>query len=1281
MIFEVTPEHIEVLSDADLRTLVGYLAEQEVVRAGHSASNVTYGGHQNAKDGGIDVRVDLGGGAIEGYIPRGQTGFQVKAEDMPKGAIQQEMRKSGKLRTSIMKLGEVGGAYIIVSSKGSVADTSLSTRRNAIAEAIADAPSASGLHVDFYDRRRVASWVNQHPGLIPWVRSRIGLPLSGWRPFEDWSSSPGAINEDYLTDDHIRLVGASLKDTDGLSAGAGVNKLREILSKPKGTIRLVGLSGVGKTRLAQALFDEMIGINALSPHLAVYTDMADAPDPVPLELLSRIQHLGQRCVLIVDNCGVDLHRKLTARMNNGQTAVSLLTIEYDISDDEPENTDTFKLEPASSEIIEKVIKRRYPKLTSPEIGTIAAFSEGNSRIALALAETAQEGESLANLQDNGLIKRLFHQNHRENHDLLRAAKTCSLVYSFDGETLEGDEAELPILAAVAEQTVSQMHGHIAELYRRQLVQKRSKWRAILPHALAHKLAKQALQDIPADTLKQRLVNVAPERLLKSFSRRLGCLHDSPEAQVIVAGWLGSGGRLAKIEKLDQVGIILLDNIAPVNPDAVMKSIQQSVKQGNALFDNANSHRGKIVGLLRSLAYEANSFDEAALLIGKFARSVRESNSMGEAINVFKSLFFLYLSGTHASATQRVDFLKNLAQSGDPSDHALVLAGLDAMLECTHFSSSYGFEFGARKRNYGLHPKNRKEVADWYRTALGLAGDLASLPELYESVRSMIASQFRFLAPKTVLTDELIALADRFASNGGWPQGWAGARAAARQAKITNRKDDAAKLEALASRLKPESLHERISSYVLPEQWGALDIAEADFDDEKQYAKIQEQVDAVCSGIGMELADDLQALILHLPLMLKSQSTRVSTVAKSLGHEVADARAAWDIIIAEVLSSNHQGTMFGFPSFFLSGLAERNKTMAGDLLDEALTTTALHPFFVHMQTVVGVDVRGCERIIEATKFESVPVYTFRMLRMGRACNGLSGSDFKRLVLAIAGLEGGLEMAFEILQMRLFSKKVDKLPLESDEKDTGRILLSSVKFEKRKQNDETTLAEVVSTCLRSPADDVLVEQLCQRLLEGIAQRKVCAMDYGKLITELGALFPRVVLNVLVERNTAAMEDRHSIFRSIREYRSCPLRKINDDVLLEWAHERPESRFFKLAEVIRPWRRTEGTGANDDAPDDETGPFQWTDAAIRILREAPEPLKILSQYIESFSPSCYSGSLAAILASRLSLLERLTQDADSAIASAAKNAVISYRDEIERVREGEASHDRNRDERFEW
>lgn len=583
MIFEVTPEHIESLSDTDLRILVGYLAEQESVLIGQSASGVTYGGHQNAPDGGIDVRVDHGEVKISGYIPRAKVGFQVKAEDMPEGKIKNEMCPEGKLRQSIIELGEDGGAYIIVSSKGTVSDTFLSKRKNAMANAISSAPTASGLHLDFYDRRRLATWVNQHSGLVPWVRSRVGLPLSGWRPYEDWSSSPGKLDEVYLIDDQVRIVSTRLKEKDGLKATEGIEKLREVLAHPKGSVRLTGLSGVGKTRLVQALFDKTVGSNALSSHHAIYTDLADSPDPIPLELLSHLQNLGQHCFLIVDNCGVELHRKLIARMKNVESNVSIITIEYDISDDALESTDTFKLEPASSDMIEKIIKRRSKNLTSPEIRTIASFSEGNSRIALALADTAQHGESLANLQDSVLIKRLFHQNHQENPELLRTAKACSLVYSFDGEAIDGSNAELPRLAALAGQTVAEFYGHVAELHRRQLVQKRSNWRALLPHALAHKLAKEALQDFPPDLVQKQLVDNAPERLIKSFSRRLGCLHESLEAQDVVNTWLSSGDLLSEVGTLDEVNLTILDNIAPVNPEATLLAMEVAIKRNPEEF--------------------------------------------------------------------------------------------------------------------------------------------------------------------------------------------------------------------------------------------------------------------------------------------------------------------------------------------------------------------------------------------------------------------------------------------------------------------------------------------------------------------------------------------------------------------------------------------------------------------------------------------------------------------------------------------------------------------------
>jgi hypothetical protein len=111
MIFEVTAEHIEKLKDDDLRALVGRLCEQELRTQGRAPAAVTWGGDQNAGDGGIDVRVDLpNGAAIQGFVPCPAAGFQVKAQDMPRHEILDEMRPGGTLRPSIAELAARRGA-------------------------------------------------------------------------------------------------------------------------------------------------------------------------------------------------------------------------------------------------------------------------------------------------------------------------------------------------------------------------------------------------------------------------------------------------------------------------------------------------------------------------------------------------------------------------------------------------------------------------------------------------------------------------------------------------------------------------------------------------------------------------------------------------------------------------------------------------------------------------------------------------------------------------------------------------------------------------------------------------------------------------------------------------------------------------------------------------------------------------------------------------------------------------------------------------------------------
>lgn len=1279
MIFEVTPDHIEKLGDADLRTLVGRMAEQEAIKQGYSSAGITYGGHQNAPDGGIDVRADLPSGDVSGYIPRCQTGFQVKAEDFGRASILKEMRPNDNLREAIADLADRHGAYVIVSSKGSVADTSLKDRRAAMSDALADLPQRDQLYVDFYDRQRIATWVNQNPGLIPWVRERVGLSISGWRPFGDWSSSPGSTDEEYFTDDHFRLKGAKLNDQGSLGIVAGIDRLREILAEPKAAIRLVGLSGVGKTKFVQALFDGRLGSDSISPHYAIYTDVADEPDPVPSELLGYMQSLGQRCIIVIDNCGIALHRKLVAQQKLSPAAVNIITIEYDIADDTPENTDVFKLEPASEAIIEKIVERRYSQLTQPEIRTIAKFSEGNFRVALVLAETAREGESLANLNDGELFKRLFRQKNEDNPALLRAAMACSLVYSFDGETLEGEAAELPILAHLAGQSVDDVYAHVAELYRRQLVQKRAQWRAILPHALAHRLAKQALQDIPTSKVVTAFSGNVPERLLKSFSRRIGCLHDSPEAQKIVELWLGQDGELSKIEELNTLGLTLLDNIAPVAPQAVLESFEKAATRGRSLFEMEHSNCQRALRLLRALAYDADNFERAINLIAEFTGDGSDSNNLGDAINVFKSLFTLYLSGTHAPPKARAETILKFARKGNERDHILALSALRTMFQTDHFMSSFEFDFGTRKRDYGYEPRSRQDYIDWYEAALNVAAKLAELPEMQHEVKTMVAQQLPRLVTRTGMLDQIVAVGEIFITNGGWPEGWVGARSALRRLRSTDRQEDIEKIQALIERLQPRSISDRIASYLSPQGWSVLDIVDIDFDDKDKRRAAEEHANEVGREIGRELAENLELLKKHLPALAGAESYRVVTTMNEVGKCVSDIARAWALVKDQCLAADRKGS-YNLAGMFLRGVAAQNPAAAETILDEAIQDEALHGDFITMQVNVELTERGIARIERACAIETVPTWTFGRLGYSVNWKNHSTTTFVRILRAIAEREDAAEVAFDLMTACIHHHRSDKTPLDDIEKQAGVDLLTGTPFNRENNTKGYDYKEIAEACLDSEKDKEPARHICRDLYRATIDFRIYPHDYVGFAGVLAEKFPRVVLDELIDgasENSGVPE----LFANHRIGKLNPASKIGPDVALAWAEERSSTRYANLAHVIPLWEKIDGTDVPFDEFEETSGAVRWTGIARKLLAQAPDRVAVLKVMVERFRPNGWSGSLAAILQSRLPLLEELAQDCDPEIARAAAEAIPAFREQIESTREWEARHDRERDERFEW
>lgn len=480
--FEITSEEIALLDDKDLRSLVALLCEAEVKKSEFSTSTVTWGGDQNAKDGGVDVRVKIdsenfGGG----YIPRNSTGFQVKRQDMPRKAILDEMAPGGILRPVIKDLGNECGAYIIVSSKGSVSDSALRDRKAAMKDALSSLDSPP--EVDFFDRTRIASWVRNYPGIVLWVRNAIRRPINGWEPFKAWSYPEGGETNEYIVGKGVVLRDRTIRGAADMSLIEGIEYCRALLSAPRSAVRLVGLSGVGKTRFVQALFDKRIGSNALDSAYVVYTNIGNEPVPPPFTLASDLIALDVKAILVIDNCSSELHGRLAALIKERTNSqVSLITIEYDVSDDLPEETDVLELRATSAELVENLLIARFPNLSRINISTVASFSGGNARVAIALANTARRSGSLWKLDDRQLFERLFLQRNPTDRSLLEISQACALVYSFEGEnTSSSKDAELHCLGALVDQPARNVFAAVSELIRRDLTQRRGPWRAVLPH--------------------------------------------------------------------------------------------------------------------------------------------------------------------------------------------------------------------------------------------------------------------------------------------------------------------------------------------------------------------------------------------------------------------------------------------------------------------------------------------------------------------------------------------------------------------------------------------------------------------------------------------------------------------------------------------------------------------------------------------------------------------------------------------------------------------------------
>ena len=1272
--FELEPSDISDLNDADLRELVGRLCEAEAVTQGLPTSKVSWGGAQEAPDGGLDVAVfDLGELSSPNFLPCPNTGFQVKKHSVSRANCKKEMLAKGSVRPIIEKLAKLGGSYIIVSGKDHCSKEMLDRRLAGMNEAVSSMKSRNKLHLDFYGRDRLAAWLRRHPGVSLWARNKLGKPLSGWTTFGRWAATPEALSDDYLADDHPCVQFDSGVSREPLPLVEAINKTRERVLPFGSATRITGLSGVGKTRFVQALFEEEVGEDALPSTATIYADLGEELEPTATGLVSFLIANDVAAILILDNCPPDVHRKLQKKVTNSGTKLRLITVEYDISNDKPEETEVVHIKPSSEKTVSKLVRRRFPELNLVNADKISEFAGGNAQLALALAAGVAPQETLSSFSDDVLFKRLFNQRNDANTDLLERAELLSLVYSFNVSSTEHND-ELATLARIGATNKRALKQAQAELLSRQLAQKRGNWRAVLPHALANKLARRALDVLEADEINEELFKPENIRLFKSCAHRFGYLHDCEPALELAKSWIAEGAPLHDLSKCDEQQLACLDYIAPVFPEIILSSLEAAC-QDATFASRSNPRFSTFIHLLRNLAYDSELFSRAVKLMLKFAMSETQGENHYSVVSQIKQLFSLRLSGTLATAEQRQELVRRLYFSTNDREREIAVDLFHASLKAKRWISIGSFDFGARKRGFGWHPSNRQETLAWYEGFIAILeqGLASNDDDIAITSKSLLAEHFRDLWTWADCFASLEKLIQQHGAGGRWPAVWMAIKSA--QCYDKNRLGDKhlKKLAELEKYTAPNDPQSEIEAYALTNTWNHMQFQEGNYLENKE--QIQDRVvDLGClAAVERSYIDQLG------DRLWEDHIDALDYFGMGIAKGSKDKQDTFEFLVSKLRLSNVEHHQVPLLFGYLRQVHNEDPALFRSLVESTLSEEKLADQFVYLLSAADIAPWGTEKLIELARQRAIRPWSFSQLKIGLLHEPITDEKLAELLSEILDMEDGVFVVFDILNTRFhLDKDSDYYPSEVL-LVVGRNAIERFCAMHREsisnyyQNKFDTVAEF---CLKADAPQEQVGEIIKLLCEGVYTCRLYGFQLGELIAPLATNFSKPFLGEVFNGGEREKTLAHLMF--CEKDSSCDEPSLNwvpINEIIEWA-DNDQDRIAKLSKAIKAYSTVEA----GDSPLDHANTVQVSEHAKALLDATTDKESVLKMIFEGAWPGAWSGSLADILETRAVAFEELLSHPSDVVRSSASEKLNLLRQAIRETRATEVDEHNKHEQRFE-
>ena len=940
-LFEVTGKDISELSVEMLPKLLRRLLSVEAEFNDLPREGIQVASNIYVPDGGEDGRIVWSGGPPRTrFLPSRYCQFQLKAGKVYPSELRNEvLTKEGLVNELVAGALRSGGNYIMLCANP-YTQNKIQLRMEALRAALSDAGLKIEVDkVDFRDADQIAEWVNFYPSVATWLREKV-RPV-GLGPFRSWTHWAGKAEHS-----RIRLVGDERLTDLRLP-------LLEKVKIPCNVVRIVGLSGVGKSRLCLEAFgamesDETTG--HLLSAIVLYADLGEENPGIIGRTLQDLAASGVRAIVVIDRCYPEVRRSLSNIAMRESSSLSLVTLE-DALPSETLDKDTLTVSKASDSVVEGILDQMLPSYSLTDRIRLARFAQGFPEIAIGIAATWEEGIPLANFTDGEIVESyILGRSHRDHGQLLDSARMLATFGLIDTGKL-GDITLKEIARLSGKLEPDSFCAEVADLVHRGIVQRRGRMVALQPLPAAMSLANLQWEEWgqqPDIWDKVFSEGISPS-LSVSAARQLALLNTTRIARKVTGHVCREGGPFEERQGISDLWKAeALSFLAEVNPLAVANLIQRlldrSVTKSDP-FPHVSSH---MVGAVQKIAFHRATFEIGACLLLKCA--LAESHAFrSDASRIFTDLFHMPLGGTEAGGTERIDFLAEIRPFENQEISLLAIEALSSGLEFNGYRQVSSAQMqGSAPTLQSWYPTTREEEQAYVKGCVEFLLKFALRnDELGTKARRRLGAALDSLILRGFINLAEVIVQQVVLGDNGWPYGLRMLNGVLMFHSEDLGPKDLSRVQDLAEQLRPKDLQDRVRMLV----------TEVPMPDAMQGETDGLQVYETRVAIVEELAKELLREPAILSRILSDLCSGAQSMADILGKalaEAADQPLEWfDMVQQATMRAPLDSCNPDFLVGFLHGLQKRHPETVDDFKQRMAETSRLAPALLPICLRLGI----------------------------------------------------------------------------------------------------------------------------------------------------------------------------------------------------------------------------------------------------------------------------------------------------------------------------------------